>query len=95
MAVVHKSTGEAGEEMKRRGHSLPVGGHSVIGQVTLTGQPVVINDVSEAQEGSEVIHRPNPLLPLTRAELGLPLKIGERVIGALDIQAARINAFSN
>jgi signal transduction histidine kinase/ActR/RegA family two-component response regulator len=48
----------------------------------------VINDISQ-----DPIHRPNPLLPGTRAETGIPLKIGQKVIGALNVQADRINAF--
>lgn len=91
-AAVRESTGAAGEEMKRRSHKLPVGSRSVIGQVTLTGQPMLLNDVGAEEARS--IHRFNPLLPHTRAELGMPLKIGTRVIGALDVQATRVNAFT-
>jgi signal transduction histidine kinase/ActR/RegA family two-component response regulator len=90
-AVVRESTGPAGDEMKRIGHKLPVGGRSLIGRVTQTGRPLVLNDLSA--EEALVIFQPNPLLPLTQAELGIPLKIGERVIGALDVQANRPNAF--
>jgi signal transduction histidine kinase/CheY-like chemotaxis protein len=54
----------------------------------------VINDVTE----TGAMHRPNPLLPETRAELGIPLKIGRgsdsRIIGALDVQSTHPNAFS-
>ena len=39
-------------------------------------------------------HYSNPLLPETRAELGIPLKTGDRVIGALDVQASRTEAFT-
>lgn len=88
-AVVHASTGQAGKEMKARGHKLAVGSNSVIGYVTRVGEPLVINDTLQ-----DPIHRPNPLLPETRAELGIPLKIGDRVTGALDVQSTRINAFS-
>jgi len=88
-AVVRESTGEAGEEMKRRGHKLPVGSRSIIGYVTELGKSLVINDVTQ-----DPIHRPNPLLPDTRAELGIPLKIGNRVIGALDVQSTIVNAFT-
>ncbi len=91
-ATVRESTGLAGEEMKRAGHRLTVGGSSVIGQVTQLGVPMVVNDVTSEEAGA--IHRPNPLLPFTRAELGLPLKTGNRVIGALDVQSTRPNAFS-
>jgi signal transduction histidine kinase/CheY-like chemotaxis protein len=57
--------------------------------VTYTGESLVVNDVTK-----DVIHRPNPLLPETRAEMGIPLKVGDRVIGALDVQSTETNAFS-
>ena len=87
-AFVHSSTGEAGMEMKRRGHKLAVGSKSIIGYVTHTGESLVVNDVSQ-----DPIHRPNPLLPHTQAELGIPLKIGNRVIGAFDVQSTDVDAF--
>jgi GAF domain-containing protein/CheY-like chemotaxis protein len=88
-AVIRESTGEAGEEMKRQGHRLAVGSRSIIGYVTELGKPLVINDVIQ-----DPIHRPNPLLPETRAELGVPLKIGNRVIGAMDVQSTEANIFT-
>lgn len=88
-AVVRESTGEAGEAMKRAGHKLAVGSQSIIGYVTQHGKPLVINDVTQSD-----IHRPNPLLPETKSELGIPLKIGDQVIGALDVQSTQKNAFS-
>ena len=88
-AVVREATGEAGEELKRRTHRLAIGSQSVIGYVTGSGKPLVLNDVSQSS-----IHRPNPLLPGTRAELGIPLKIGEQVIGALDVQSTQVDDFS-
>lgn len=87
-ATVRASTGASGEEMIRRKHQRKVGSSSVIGYVTQTG-PLVLNDVRE-----ESIHEPNPLLPETRAELGIPLKVGERIIGALDVQSSESNAFT-
>jgi GAF domain-containing protein/CheY-like chemotaxis protein len=88
-ASIRESTGEAGEEMKRQDYKLAVGSRSIIGHVTERGIPLVINDVTQ-----DPIHRPNPLLPETRAELGIPLKIGSRVIGAIDVQSVEINAFN-
>ncbi len=88
-AVVRESTGKAGEEMKRSGHKLAVGSRSIIGYVTQQGEPLVINDVTQSE-----IHRLNPLLPATKSELGIPLKIGDMVIGALDVQSTQVNAFS-
>ncbi|RME88053.1 MAG: GAF domain-containing protein, partial [Anaerolineae bacterium] len=88
-AVLAEATGEAGEEMKRRKHSLAVGSNSIIGQVTATGKPLVVNNTAV-----DTVHRPNPLLPETRAEAALPLRIGDRILGALDIQADKVDAFS-
>jgi len=87
-AVVREGTGSVGQEMKNRKHSLPVGSKSVIGTVTSSGKTTVVNNTA-----LDATHRPNPLLPDTRAEAGIPLKIGSRILGALDIQATEINAF--
>lgn len=82
------STGEAGLALLARKHSLPVGSRSVIGQVTAFGEPVIASDTS-----TDPIHRRNELLPDTRSELALPLRIGERIVGALDVQSTDPNAF--
>ncbi len=89
-AVLRASTGEPGRKLLEMGHKLEVGSLSVIGQVTARNEPVIALDTEDAT----VVHKPNPLLPHTRSEMALPLRIGERVIGALDIQSVRPNAFS-
>jgi PAS domain S-box-containing protein len=88
-AVVRESTGEAGMQMKNTGHKLAVGSQSLVGQATSKGEPIVINDVYK-----EITHFRNPLLPDTQAEAAVPLKIGDRIIGALDVQSTHTNAFS-
>lgn len=54
-----------------------------------TGAPVLVNDIA---------HEPDYLydssLPNTRAELVVPLRVGERVIGTLDVHHAQANAFA-
>lgn len=87
-AVLREGTGAVGEEMKARKHTLAVGSKSIIGTVTAEGSTMVVNNTA-----TDPIHRPNPLLPETRAETGIPLKIGSRILGALDIQAKEVNAF--
>jgi signal transduction histidine kinase/DNA-binding response OmpR family regulator/HAMP domain-containing protein len=87
-AALRASTGEVGRELMARQHSLPVGSLSVIGQVTVRGGPVIARDTD-----TDTIHRRNELLPDTRAEMAIPLKVGDRVIGALDVQSVLPDAF--
>ncbi len=86
--VLREATGEAGVTMRDQGHALQVGSSSIVGQVAALGQPLIVNDVSQ-----NPIHLPNPLLPKTRAEAALPLRVGERIIGVLDLQAEQVDAF--
>lgn len=89
-AVLRESTGQAGEILKQTEHKLAVGSQSIIGQTTQKAKPVVVNDVTREQN-----YYPNPLLPDTRSELGIPLVISGQVIGALDVQSTEFNAFSD
>lgn len=89
-AVIQEATGEAGQEMKRTGHRLAVGSRSVVGAASASGEPMIVNDVTTSPN-----HFFNPLLPKTRSEVGIPLKVSNRVIGTLDIQSTRPNAFGN
>lgn len=82
------STGAAGRALLARRHYLEVGSRSVIGQVTATGLPVIASDTD-----ASTIHRRNELLPDTRSEMALPMRIGDKVIGALDVQSVAPNAF--
>lgn len=88
IAVLRASTGEVGKLLLERKHRLNVGSNSVIGQATLTGEPVRTDDTERAG-----VHYRNELLPNTRAELAIPIKDGERIIGALDVQSTEVNAF--
>jgi PAS domain S-box-containing protein len=88
-AILQAATGEAGAEMLRQKHSLQVGSKSVVGGVTESGQAVIVNDTAASES-----HKFNPLLPETRAEAAIPLRVGVRTIGALDIQSTTPNAFS-
>jgi len=88
-AALREATGEAGAEMKKNMHSLPINAKSIVGKVALEGQPVVVNDVA-----ADPLHKINPLLPETRAEAAIPLRIGNRVIGAIDIQSKTAGAFT-
>jgi PAS domain S-box-containing protein len=88
-AILRESTGEAGAEMKKNQHSLALDDKSIVGKVALDGQTVVVNDVR-----ADPLHKFNPLLPETRAEAAIPLRIGNRIIGAIDVQSKVVGAFA-
>ncbi len=88
-AVLRESTGEAGRQMKASGHKLAVGSRSIVGQTTQRAEALIVHDVRDDPN-----HFPNPLLPDTRAEMALPLTIGDRVLGALDVQSNKPGVFT-
>ena len=62
---------------------------SLVARAARTQKAVIANDVR-----NESGWLPNPLLPDTAAELAVPLLIGDRVLGVLDVQADHVNAFT-
>ena len=89
-AVIREATGEAGLQMKRAGHKLGVGSKSIVGYVSQQKEALIVKDVTKDPN-----YYANPLLPETRAEAGLPLKVGERILGVLDVQSQRPYAFTD
>ena len=88
LAVLQYGTAEAGRVLKARDHQLLVGGRSMVGWVCAHRAARVARDVQQDE-----MHHVNPLLPETRAELALPLQLGDRFLGVLDLQSAQLNAF--
>ena len=88
--VVRGSTGEAGAQLKRTGHKLGVGSKSIVGFVAEKGEILVANDTTR-----DAMYYPNPILPDTRAEAAIPLKVADRILGVLDVQSDHSYAFSD
>jgi GAF domain-containing protein len=63
-------------------------GQGLIGQAAATGERILVNDVKK-----DTRYRSIDSLPETRSEVALPLKIGERVLGVLDVQSDQPDAF--
>ncbi|MEW5956649.1 MAG: GAF domain-containing protein [Chloroflexota bacterium] len=83
--------GEVGRQMVAEGWRIPLSREqSLVARAARTGQGVIVNDVRENPGWL-----PNPLLPDTRSELAVPMLMGERVLGVLDLQSAEINRFSD
>jgi GAF domain-containing protein/HAMP domain-containing protein len=88
-AVLRASSSPGGKRMLNRQHKLKVGQVGIVGYVTGSGSPRIATDV-----GKDAVFFNNPDLPETKSEMALPLKIENRIIGALDIQSTESNAFS-
>ncbi|MCA0458074.1 MAG: GAF domain-containing protein [Chloroflexi bacterium] len=88
LARLVASTGEVGKMLIDRQHSLPIGSQSVIGQVTLNNQHVIARSNS-----NNTVHRRNEFLPDTMVEAAFPMRIGDVVIGALDLQSKISDSF--
>lgn len=88
-ALLQASSSEGGLRMIRRKHRVKVGSNDIVGTVTDRGEARVAQmDESQTGAGSQSD------LPDTRSQLVLPLKVREIVIGALDIQSAKPDAFT-
>jgi signal transduction histidine kinase/DNA-binding response OmpR family regulator/PAS domain-containing protein len=88
-AALREAKGEAGEKMKVQKYTIVVGSQSLVGRAADTGEAGVANNVI-----LEPLYQPNPLLLDTQSEAVIPLRVGERKIGAIDLQSRDLNAFS-
>lgn len=89
MAVLHAGVGEPGKQMLAAGHSLEIADTSMIGWCISHAEARIVLDV-----GEDAVRFENPLLPLTRSEIALPLISRGSVLGALTIHSTQGSAFS-
>jgi GAF domain-containing protein len=83
-AELKEATGEAGKVLKQNHHRLEVAGKSMVGTAIRERTPRIAQNTSQEKQRFE-----NPLLPYTRSEVALPLMVGERVLGALNVQSTK------
>jgi PAS domain S-box-containing protein len=88
-AVLREAIGEAGEKMKAQRYSIAVGSNSIVGKVAESIEPRLVNDTD-----LEPLYVPNPFLLDTRSEVAIPLRIGSRIVGVIDIQSIQAYAFT-
>lgn len=86
--VLRESSGHADESLKRLGLRLKIGEEGITGWVAAAGKPLLCNDVSQ-----EPRYHSHKLLPGTQAELAVPLRLGDVMVGVLDVQSERRDAF--
>ncbi len=87
-AVLAASNSEGGQRMLRREHKLRIGQVGIVGFVAASGQARIALDT-----GEDVVFFDNPDLPGTRSEMALPLRVGNHLIGILDVQSEKPDAF--
>jgi GAF domain-containing protein len=75
--------------MLQRGHSLKIGEQGIVGYVAARGESRVARSV-----GEDIVFFNNPDLPETKSEAAIPLRSGNSIIGVLDVQSTKQEAFS-
>lgn len=83
-AELKYATGDAGRVLKQNHHKLEIAGKSMVGNAIRERSARIAQSTAEEKQRYE-----NPLLPYTRSEIALPLMVGNRVLGALNVQSTK------
>src|SRR6266496_470344 len=88
-AELKYATGEAGKVLKQNHHRLEISGRSMVSGAIREKAARIAQIAFQEKQRFE-----NPLLPYTRSEIALPLIIGDRILGALNVQSTRESDFT-
>lgn len=88
-AILRATNSEGGRRMLEKKHQLKVGETGIVGYVTQNAKSRIALDV-----GKDAVYFDNPDLPETRSEMALPLVVGGKILGALDVQSTEPQAFT-
>ncbi len=88
-AELKYATGEAGKVLKQNHHRLEISGRSMVSGAIREKAARIAQVAFQEKQRFE-----NPLLPYTRSEIALPLIIGDRILGALNVQSTRESDFT-
>jgi signal transduction histidine kinase len=82
--------GEVGKQMVAAGHSIHMDtDRSLVARAAQERTAIIVNDVL-----GEADFLSNPMLPGTRAEMAVPMIVGENVLGVFDVQSEVVGRFS-
>ena len=97
-AVLYKSTGVIGQRLLEIKHKVAVNSPNVIGQAAYQRKPLVTrhlgSSVSFADSDFDVPEQHKIFLSDTRAELAIPLQMGDVLVGILDVHSTSPAAFT-
>lgn len=82
--------GEVGRQMVAQGWHIPLHQEaSIVARAARNQKALVVNSVR-----NKAGFFPNPLLPHTQAEMAVPMMVGDRVLGVLDVQSDQLDYFT-
>lgn len=87
-STLRAAAGAPGVKALLPGFQVSAGSRSIIGWVSANNQAWVANDVRQ-----DPYYMPSENLPETRSEVGLPLSVGGKLLGVLDVQSSQLEAF--
>lgn len=87
--MLAEGAGELAQQLKSQGHRIKRG-EGIVGAVATTNQYFMANDISRIPDNLQ-----DPRFPNTKSELAVPMHIGARVIGVLDVHCAKTDRFNS
>ena len=88
--ILAAGAGEAGQKMVSEGRKISFDNErSLVARAARERKGVIVNDVRSAPD-----FLPHPLLPDTRAELAVPMIVGDKVLGVFDVQSDVVDSFT-
>jgi GAF domain-containing protein len=88
--VLAAGVGEVGKQMVTEGRQIPLNSEkSLVARAARTRQGAVVNNVHADPD-----FLPHPLLPETKSEQAVPMIVGDKVLGVLDVQSELLNRFT-
>ena len=86
--ALRAGAGAIGRQMVREGRKIPMYAQSIVARAARERDVVVVSETGRSTD-----FLPHPLLPDTRSELAVPLVIGDRLLGVLDVQSSQSGRF--
>ena len=88
-AVLQQATGYAGKQLLAARHALPLDARSLVTHAIKDDVVLVVGDVTHSD-----VYLSNALLPDTRSEMVLPLRLRGQIFGVLDLHSREDDFFS-